>query len=316
MEVLKMVFEELGMTQYLPGFIGNGFETWEDVLEITEVDLEVLGVKLGHRRRLQQRVAKEKKDAPNRQTQHGEFGNYSRKKRRYQWHPKPDPNAPRKPLTAYAIFANEKRANLQYKGLSFPQMAIEIGRLWRELPEGEKKIAQARAIRAREEYKLALAEYETSENHQRHVRYLDEWKAKKIARKKARSSEAKVPQNGTSSPPDTERSLESTETKIENQMSNGLGDESLGTVLPSQWVPVPPGQQMEHTSTAFAWPLSQKDIQNHIGRDSGVFDNIPASLSNLERGMQDGCLQVVFEEAGMECNVIWGEANNYPGGGR
>lgn len=39
MEVLKMVFEELGMSQYLPGFIGNGFETWEDVLEITEIDL-------------------------------------------------------------------------------------------------------------------------------------------------------------------------------------------------------------------------------------------------------------------------------------
>lgn len=39
MEVLKMVFDELGMTQYLPRFIGNGFETWEDVLEITEIDL-------------------------------------------------------------------------------------------------------------------------------------------------------------------------------------------------------------------------------------------------------------------------------------
>lgn len=78
----------------------------------------------------------------------------------------------------------EKRADLQYKGLSFPQMAIEIGRLWRELPENEKKIAQARAIRAREEHKLALAEYEKSENYNRHVRYLEEWKARKCARKK------------------------------------------------------------------------------------------------------------------------------------
>ncbi|KAL2368204.1 hypothetical protein RJ035_007836 [Blastomyces gilchristii] len=306
-----MVFEELGMTQYLPGFIGNGFETWEDVLEITEVDLEVLGVKLGHRRRLQQRVAKEKKDVPNRQAQHGEFGNYSRKKRRYQWHPKPDPNAPRKPLTAYAIFANEKRADLQYKGLSFPQMAIEIGRLWRELPEGEKKIAQARAIRARQEYKLALAEYEKSENYRSHVRYLDEWKAKKSARKKARNSEAKASHNATSSPQDTERSLESAEIKIESQLGNGLGDEILETVLPTQWVPVSPEQQMEHTCTAFVWPPSQKDIQNHMGRDRGIFDNTLAGLSNLERSMQGGGLEVVFEDAGMGCNVFWAEANHH-----
>ncbi|PGG97230.1 hypothetical protein GX51_07429 [Blastomyces parvus] len=311
MEVLRMVFEELEMTQYLPGFIGNGFETWEDVLEITEVDLEVLGVKLGHRRRLQQRVAKEKQDVPNRHAHHGEFGNYSRKKRRYQWHPKPDPNAPRKPLTAYAIFANEKRADLQYKGLSFPQMAIEIGRLWRELPEGEKRLAQTRAIRAREEYKLALVEYEKSENHQRHVRYLEEWEAKKNARKKARNSEAKVPQNATRSPQDTERSLEPTDIKIESQLSNGLGDDNSDTVLPSPWVPVSPQQQMEHTSTAFVWPPTQKDMQNHIGRDRGLFNNTFAGLNHLERSIQGGSLEAVFEDAGMGCNVFWEEANHH-----
>lgn len=36
-------------------------------------------------------------------------------------------------------------------------MAIEIGKMLRELPDHEKKEAQARAIRARDEYKEAVA---------------------------------------------------------------------------------------------------------------------------------------------------------------
>ncbi|PGH30798.1 hypothetical protein GX50_06426 [[Emmonsia] crescens] len=311
-----MVFDELGMTQYLPRFIGNGFETWEDVLEITEIDFadvrrDVLGVKLGHRRRLQQRVAKERNDVRNRPAQHGEYSNYSKKKRRYQWHPKPDPNAPKKPLTAYAVFANEKRADLQYKGLSFPQMAIEIGRLWRELPENEKKIAQARAIRAREEHKLALAEYEKSENYNRHVRYLEEWKARKCARKKVRNSEAKGPQSNISSPQDTEISPVSTEISTESQLRNGLGDESLNSVLPSAWVPAAPCQMVEHISAAFGWSLSQKDTQNQIGREERLFDSTPTTLSSLERSMQSGDLEVVYEDADMGCNAFWPETHHH-----
>ncbi|OJD16474.1 hypothetical protein AJ78_03373 [Emergomyces pasteurianus Ep9510] len=310
MEVLKMVLDELGMTQYLPGFVENGFETWEDVLEITEIDLDLMGVKLGHRRRLQQRVAKERNDVRNRPTQHGEYSNYFKKKRRYQWHPKPDPNAPKKPLTAYAVFANEKRAELQYKGLSFPQMAIEIGRLWRELPEDEKKIAQARAICAREKYKLALAEYEKSESYHRHVRYLNEWRAKKCARKKARNSETKEPQRNTSSPQDTERSPVSTEISTESQLRNGLADESLSHVLPSSWVPAATCQMVEHISAAFGWTLSQKDMQNQVERGEGIFDNAPATLGSLARNMEGGDLDGVYEDAGVGCNAFWPDENH------
>ncbi|KAL2006515.1 hypothetical protein VTN00DRAFT_9183 [Thermoascus crustaceus] len=129
------VLQELDMAQYLPSFIHNGFDSWADVLDITENDLDVLGVKLGHRRRLQQRVARERVLLS--QTQPGQSCQFDgllaheaapRKKRKYRWHPKPDPNAPKKPLTAYAQFANEKR-ELRHHGLSFADMAIEIGKL-------------------------------------------------------------------------------------------------------------------------------------------------------------------------------------------
>ncbi|PGH11983.1 hypothetical protein AJ79_04570 [Helicocarpus griseus UAMH5409] len=315
---LDMVFHELGIAQYISRFTENGFETWNDVLEITELDLydfnppscyvrsadvsrDRLGVKLGHRRRLQQRVARERNDYRYRPAQHGEYGNYAKKKRRYQWHPKPDPNAPKKPLTAYAVFANEKRAELQHRDLSFPEMAIEIGKLWRELPENEKNFAKARAIQAREEYKLALAEYEKSENYSKHAKYLDEWRAKKCARKKDRGAEERKPQSNTSSPQYIERSPVSTEASLDSHLKHGMGDEGLNNVLPGGWASTGPCHLVEHISGTFEWPLSQKAAHNQIGGPGPLFDNAPA-LGSIEATMQSGDLEAAYEGAGIGCN--------------
>ncbi|MCJ1225733.1 hypothetical protein MMC12_002382 [Toensbergia leucococca] len=55
MTELTPVLSRLGLEQYLERFISEGFETWETVLDITESDLDSLGVKLGHRRVCPQR---------------------------------------------------------------------------------------------------------------------------------------------------------------------------------------------------------------------------------------------------------------------
>ena len=47
---LDTIFGELGITQYLNAFVDQGFDSWETILDITESDLDALGVKLGHRR--------------------------------------------------------------------------------------------------------------------------------------------------------------------------------------------------------------------------------------------------------------------------
>ena len=47
---LETIFGELGMSQYLESFVDQGFDAWDTILDITESDLDVLGVKLGHRR--------------------------------------------------------------------------------------------------------------------------------------------------------------------------------------------------------------------------------------------------------------------------
>jgi len=47
---LETIFGELGISQYLHAFLDQGFDTWETILDITESDLDALGVLLGHRR--------------------------------------------------------------------------------------------------------------------------------------------------------------------------------------------------------------------------------------------------------------------------
>src|SRR3984885_9125117 len=57
MTELGDIFEELGISQYLHDFLEQGFDTWDTILDITESDFDALGVKLGHRRKLQRKIA-------------------------------------------------------------------------------------------------------------------------------------------------------------------------------------------------------------------------------------------------------------------
>jgi hypothetical protein len=54
---LQTILSRLGLEKYLASFIEEGFDSWENLLDITESDLELLNVKLGHRRRLQREIA-------------------------------------------------------------------------------------------------------------------------------------------------------------------------------------------------------------------------------------------------------------------
>ena len=57
MTELADIFAELGISHYLHDFLEQGFDTWETILDITESDFDALGVKLGHRRKLQRKIA-------------------------------------------------------------------------------------------------------------------------------------------------------------------------------------------------------------------------------------------------------------------
>jgi hypothetical protein len=59
MERLADILFSMGISKYLADFVAAGFLTWDDLLGITEAELESLNVKRGHRRKLQRRIATE-----------------------------------------------------------------------------------------------------------------------------------------------------------------------------------------------------------------------------------------------------------------
>ena len=110
----------LDMSQYLERFLQAGFDSWSVLCEITEDDLKVLNVDLGHRRKLQKEIARARNFSqsptsqyPPHQSVPGATG-YSTStsesqpvpvgKRGYRHHPKPDENAPARPYSAYVMY--------------------------------------------------------------------------------------------------------------------------------------------------------------------------------------------------------------------
>lgn len=99
-------------------------------------------------------------------------------KRKYRRHPKVDENAPARPPSAYVIFSNKMRENLKGQNLSFTEIAKLVGQNWQDLSAEEKASYESQAALAKQEYNRQLVDYKRTENYQDHLRYLAEFRAK------------------------------------------------------------------------------------------------------------------------------------------
>ncbi|KAL5345587.1 hypothetical protein ACLOAV_009341 [Pseudogymnoascus australis] len=208
MTELADIFDELGLTQYLDSFLEQGFDTWDTILDITEPDFDVLGVKLGHRRKLQRKIAatrgissaqalaSPKRSTPSLEDKQsddtkgaatprsdGKDGGASTQpsgKRKYRRHPKADENAPERPPSAYVIFSNKMREDLKGRPLSFTEIAKLVGENWQNLTPSEKEPYEQQAFTAKEKYTVELSEYRQTESYRTYSEYLMEFKAKQL----------------------------------------------------------------------------------------------------------------------------------------
>ncbi|KAI9053781.1 hypothetical protein LZ554_002730 [Drepanopeziza brunnea f. sp. 'monogermtubi'] len=203
MTELASIFSELGISHYLYDFIEQGFDTWETILDITESDFDALGVKLGHRRKLQRKIANsrglssdralasprntptdernvEEQKTPGVKVEGGKEPNGCAPggKRKYRRHPKPDDNAPERPPSAYVIFSNKMREDLKGRNLSFTEIAKLVGENWQNLSPSEKDPYEQQASAAKERYNNELAEYKKTEHYTEYMHYLAEFKAR------------------------------------------------------------------------------------------------------------------------------------------
>lgn len=199
---LKDILRELGLSRYLHAFLEEGFDTWFTILDIKESDFDALGVKLGHRRKLQRKIAHsrglssdsaseplwitpneacrpEKQEVDDMKVDVKDSGVRAQGvKRKYRRHPKRDENAPERPSSAYMIFANEIRKKYKVKSLSFTEIAKLVGESWQNLLISEKKPYELQALAAKTRYSNELAEHKKTDSYREYMRYLAEFKTR------------------------------------------------------------------------------------------------------------------------------------------
>ncbi|KAH8792742.1 hypothetical protein BGZ57DRAFT_750575 [Hyaloscypha finlandica] len=217
MTELADIFAELDISHYLHDFLEQGFDTWETILDITESDFDALGVKLGHRRKLQRKIANSRgvssdralasprhtpsDDRPSEENRavgckvdsKNESTPVQGAKRKYRRHPKPDENAPERPPSAYVIFSNKMREELKGRNLSFTEIAKLVGENWQNLAPAEKEPYEQQAFSAKERYNNELVEYKKTNNYKEYAQYLADFKARQSTQSQADSEAAKRP---------------------------------------------------------------------------------------------------------------------------
>lgn len=96
-------------------------------------------------------------------------------KRGYRHHPKPDPNAPERPYSAYVLFTNHTREQLKEQNLSFTDLSKTMGEKWQRLPRDQKEVWKTKSAVPWERYKARLAEYQRTDAFREYQRYLTEF---------------------------------------------------------------------------------------------------------------------------------------------
>lgn len=87
-----------------------------------------------------------------------------------------DPNAPKRPLSAFFFFGNDQRPALQEEGYSVTEISKMIGSKWGEMSEKQRAPYAAKNKKAKEQYQKAYARYIKTDSYQEHKELLIRWK--------------------------------------------------------------------------------------------------------------------------------------------
>jgi hypothetical protein len=197
---LSAALARLGLAQYEERLRENGFENWETVTAITEDDMAELDFKRGDRRKLHRAIREYNSTnafqggywnshfplssgGPSSVGEHSEATTPSSQQqatrtiRSYRRHPRPDPNAPHKPKTAYVLFGEHVRQDPALIHSSFTEFAKETGKRWRNLSHEERVNSwEAPAADRLRKYKEELECYKQTKEYRSYQTYIDDFK--------------------------------------------------------------------------------------------------------------------------------------------
>ena len=98
-------------------------------------------------------------------------------KRSYRHHPKPDPNAPERPYSAYVLFSNHVREQVKDENLPFPELSRQVGVRWQNLLPQEKERWKKLAAGPWEAYKEKVSAYQQTEKYKDYKLYVESFKS-------------------------------------------------------------------------------------------------------------------------------------------
>jgi hypothetical protein len=190
---LDLSLDHLGLGEYFEAFVSHGFDTWDNLTDISEETMAELGVRLGHRRKLQREIAsyrgqprtqalfsppavdgglqdsEEEPNSPHAGQDELETKTESTQlKRRYRHLQRKDPHSPRKPSCAYVLFGNFLRQQPDVTPLSFVEISKLVGKRWQRLSPAERETWTSTAAEQKSRYITELAEYQQSKEYQHH----------------------------------------------------------------------------------------------------------------------------------------------------
>jgi hypothetical protein len=180
---LHAILKDLDLQQYFNDLVEQGFDTWNNFINIKESDMILLKIKLGHRRKLQREIFRRQghddngvlsgslaaSPRPNERNSGADCNiQGSHAKRRYKRRTPRDPNAPTRPDTAYVAYAKAQRQDPEVASLSFVEIAQLVGDRWTHLSKNSKDPWIHKAEVEREEYKSAVVDYRQTEAYQQY----------------------------------------------------------------------------------------------------------------------------------------------------
>ena len=242
---LEAVLEDLALQEYFNDLVEHGFDTWHNLIHIQETDMATIGIKLGHRRKLQREIARRQghddqaglsgvQVAPPQTNERGSGvdGNRQdpRAKRRYKRKVPRDPNAPMPPDSAYVAYNRAQRQAPEVANLSFVEIAKLVGDRWTHLPRDAKDVWKQNAEAERELYKSTVADYRQTEAYRNYREKIQSNLPKKEA------CESRITSDGALSqiqPPEPESDVLSstTEAGVSKTLKNFLNEQEVGSDL-------------------------------------------------------------------------------------
>lgn len=190
---LNLSLSYLGHWEYFEALVSRGFDTWDNLTDISEETMAELDVRLGHRRKLQREIASyrgqprsqslfsppavdgglqdsegEPKSPHAGQDELETKTEPTQLKRRYRHRQRKDPHAPRRPSCDYVLFGNFLRQQPDVAQLSFVEISKLVGERWQRLSLEERAMWTSTAAEQKSRYITELAEYRQSKEYQHH----------------------------------------------------------------------------------------------------------------------------------------------------